>query len=196
MKLGVYNIQSLLYLLAPFIIVCYFLLFSIINADLKGVIYLIGLVSCTMLTVFIGNGIVGKNDSQTAQSALCSLITINHIAGISNIPISLTIYSFTAAYLLYTVSATGYILPNVVPFLFFGVLIIGDMIWLSSNNCFSGGNIITAFVIASLLGAGWGYAINRTNNKSLQYFTGDDSVCTMPKKRTFKCKKRTVNLIK
>ena len=196
MKLGVYNIQSLLYLLAPFIIVCYFIIFSIINADLKGIIYLIGLVSCTILTVFIGNGIVGKNNSESTQSSLCSLITINHIAGISNIPISLTIYCFTAAYLLYTVTATGYMLPNVVPFLFFGILIIGDMIWLSSNNCFSGGNIITAFVVASLLGVGWGYAINLTNNKSLQYFTGDGSVCTMPKNRTFKCKKRIAKLAK
>lgn len=190
MKLDLYNLQSILYLLAPFIIVCYFVLFSIINVDIKGFVYLIGLTTCTMLTVFISNGIVGKNN-KADQSSLCNLITINHIAGVSNVPLSITIYCFTAAYLFYTMSATHYVLPNFVPLLFFSILILGDMIWLSSNNCFSSENIITAFVVSTLLGIGWGYVINKTENRSLQYLTGDDNVCNIPKKQTFKCKKGT-----
>jgi len=189
MKLNIVNLQSILYVLAPFIIICYFILFSIINKDFKGIVYLIGLLTCTMLTVFIGNGIVGKNDSQSKQHELCSIVTINHIAGISNVPLSLTIYCFTAAYLLYTVTATNYILPNMIPLLFFGILIFGDIVWLASNKCFSSENILAAFIVASTLGIGWGYVINRTQNRSLQYFTGDDAVCSLPKKTTFKCKR-------
>ena len=191
MKLTLTTLQSTLYLLAPFIIVCYFILFSIINADVKGFVYLLGLITCTILTVFIGNGIVGKNNKQE-QTNLCSLITINHIAGVSNVPLSITIYCFTAAYLVYTMSATNYVMPNFVPLLFFSILIIGDMVWLSSNNCFSSENIIAAFAISTLLGIGWGYIINKTENRSLQYLTGDDTICTMPKKQTFKCKTGTV----
>ena len=52
------NIVSLIYLffrLAPFIIVSYFALQSLFNQDLKGVIYLVGLLIASVVTILVGN---------------------------------------------------------------------------------------------------------------------------------------------
>jgi hypothetical protein len=191
MKFEFNKLQNILYFFAPFIIVCYFLIYSIINADIKGLIYLIGLVSSTILTIFIGNGIVNKNNLKTpdTEKPMCNLFTINNFANISNVPISVTVYSFTAMYLLYTSIVLKYVLPNLLPLVFFGILILSDIIWLRTNDCFTGGNIAVAFIIPTILGLGWGYIVNLTNNKSWQYFTGDSNTCTIPKHKYFKCKK-------
>tara|TARA_B110000879_G_C11182395_1_gene519155 strand:- start:4417 stop:4692 length:276 start_codon:yes stop_codon:yes gene_type:complete len=80
------------------------------------------------------------------------------------------------------------IVPNLVSLIFFGILILTDILWLTKNNCFNGINITIAMLISSLMGVLWGYIINKSNNKALQYFTGDDKVCSIPKKKYFKCK--------
>jgi len=154
---------------------------------MKGIVYLIGLIASTMMTVFIGNGLVGKPNS-TNKDVLCDIVTINHIAGISNIPISLTIYCFTLSYLLYTIFSINitFLFRAVVPVFALSVLIIMDILWLTTKKCFQQSHIMTASIISLLLGVGWGFIINKINNKSLQYFTADDSVCTMPKKSYFK----------
>jgi hypothetical protein len=188
MNLDIKNLTGILYFLAPFIIVCYFLFFSIINVDLRGIIYLIGLFTGTILTVFICNGLVGQNRLDS-QSNLCNIVSINNIVGISNVPISLTIYCFTAAYIIYTAVKYSYVYQIFGAIMFFGILILGDMYWLFSNNCFRTENILSAFVVSSIVGVSWGYLIDKFPNKSLQYFAGNDTACTVPKRRTFKCKR-------
>ena len=98
MKLDIYNLKSILYLFAPFIIICYFLLYSLINMEIKGLVYLIGLLAGLVMTVFIGNGLVGKNDNMFSKNELCNFVTINHIANVSNVPLSISVYCFTAFY--------------------------------------------------------------------------------------------------
>lgn len=182
------NKQGIIYLFAPFILVCYFLFFSIINANLNGIVYLLGLFVGTVLTVFFGNGVVGKSDSRGSKNELCSLFTINHVAGISKVPISTTVYSFTAAYLLYTAYMKQYIGSSVGPFVGLGVLMLCDATWQMTNNCFNMQGVIAAAVFASLFGLIWGYTINLTKNESLQYFAGSETACNRAKKQTFKCK--------
>jgi hypothetical protein len=182
------NKQGILYLFAPFILVCYFLFFSIINANLNGIVYLLGLFVGTLLTVFFGNGIVGKIDSRVPKNEMCTLITINHVAGISKVPVSTTVYSFTAAYLLYTAYMKQYIGSSIGPFLCLGLLLLCDATWQMTNNCFNWQGVTAAVVFASLFGVGWGYIINLTKNESLQYFAGSETACNRAKKQTFKCK--------
>lgn len=192
MKLDTNNIRSLLYFFAPFLIVCYFLLFSLINMDLKGILYLIGLLICIIVTIFIGNGITKKDNMFSNQSELCNLVTINHIANISNVPLSIAVYCFTAFYLLYTVTINNSITSNILLLVFLGILVLTDMIWLIRNSCFSGINVLISMLISGLMGILWGYIINKFNNKDLQYFTADDNICTIPKNKYFKCKKQQV----
>tara|TARA_Y100001980_G_C14478586_1_gene257487 strand:- start:350 stop:835 length:486 start_codon:yes stop_codon:yes gene_type:complete len=153
---------------------------------MKGIIYLIGLIGSTMLTILLGNGIVGKENN--VKEALCDIVTINHIAGISNIPISIIIYCFTLAYFLFTIVSINitYLFSSLVPLISLGVLIVMDILWITTKNCFQTKHILVAIIISLLLGCLWGYIINNVNNKSLQYFNADDNVCTVPKRSYFK----------
>ena len=188
--ISINNYREVLYIFAPFIIVCYFLLLSIFNTDMKGIIYLIGLLISCISTIFIGNGIVGKFNNKDKE-ALCNIITINHISEFSNVPISLTIYCFTLAYLTFTMLSLNlsFIIRAMIPILFLFVLIIMDILWISGKKCFGIEQISVAVGLSSLFGVIWGYIINSINNKELQYYTSEDNTCTMPKRRMFKVNK-------
>ena len=60
MELTGSNIYYLTYLFAPFILVSFFLLNSIINLDIKGLVYLIGLIITLTVSIFIGNALLQK----------------------------------------------------------------------------------------------------------------------------------------
>jgi len=188
--ISINNYREVLYIFAPFIIVCYFLLLSIFNTDMKGIIYLIGLLISCISTIFIGNGIVGKFNNKDKE-ALCNIITINHISEFSNVPISLTVYCFTLAYLTFTMLSLNltFIIRAMIPILFLFVLIIMDILWISGKKCFGIEQISVAVGLSSLFGIVWGYIINSINNKDLQYYTSEDNTCTMPKRRMFKVNK-------
>ena len=175
-----------IYFITPFIIVCYFLFFSMINMDLSGIVYLIGLLSCTMMTVFIGNGLVSKTRLDKPNES-CQISTINHFLGISNVPISLIVYCFTAGYIIYTSVFYNGLIHIFAATVFLAGLIGMDIYWLYSNDCFSYKNIIVAFAFGSLFGVGWGYFINLLPNKSLQYVPGYPNLCRSPKNKSFKC---------
>ena len=55
MDLNVINILYMFFRLAPFIIVSYFTLQSLFNQDIKGVIYIIGLLVTSIIIVICGN---------------------------------------------------------------------------------------------------------------------------------------------
>ena len=55
MDLNLLNIIYMFFRLAPFIIVSYFTLHSIFNQDLKGIIYLVGLIVTTVVIVLIAS---------------------------------------------------------------------------------------------------------------------------------------------
>lgn len=188
--ISINNYREVLYIFAPFIIVCYFLLLSIFNTDMKGIIYLIGLLISCISTIFIGNGLVGKFNNKDKE-ALCNIITINHISEFSNIPISLTIYCFTLTYLAFTMLSLNltFIIRALIPILFLVVLIGMDILWISGKKCFGIEQISVAVGLSSLFGVIWGYIINSINNKELQYYTSEDNTCTMPKRRMFKVNK-------
>ena len=188
--ISINNYREVLYIFAPFIIVCYFLLLSIFNTNMKGIIYLIGLLISCISTIFIGNGIVGKFNNKDKE-ALCNIITINHISEFSNVPISLTIYCFTLAYLTFTMLSLNltFIIRAMIPILFLFVLIIMDILWISGKKCFGIEQISVAVGLSSMFGIVWGYIINSINNKELQYYTSEDNTCTMPKRRMFKVNK-------
>jgi len=53
MDLNIINIMYMFFRLAPFIIVSYFTLQSLFNQDMKGVIFIIGLIVASFVTVVL-----------------------------------------------------------------------------------------------------------------------------------------------
>jgi len=196
------NIVSLLYLffrLAPFIVVCYFSLSSLFNQDMKGFIYLVGLLLACFLTFLIGNSIplsytFGVNPNNTEkrrviENGVCNMITIGKDGSFSNIPLGISILSYTYFYLVYIIQKMNIASANIPTLLFFPFLILGDLIWNVNNNCYAPFGIVIAMMIGSIFGLIWAYIVDNFNQPRLFFLNvgGNQSVCQRPSKQLFKC---------
>lgn len=104
MELSISTLAYLFLQLSPFVIVSYFALSSIFNGDLKGIIYIFGLIVCLTILLmlvrvirpaqpYLGDYLFQKYD--------CSMFTIGgNILEI--IPLNTSILSFTFWYLMFT----------------------------------------------------------------------------------------------
>ena len=217
MGMNVGNVSYLAFRMAPFIIVTFFVLQSILNVDIKGIIYLAGLLMvCTIITYM--NGIVSSITGDTEEilpNAKCSIITLGEAGGyLSKIPLSLTVYSFTFFYLLIFVLNTASTNPkgvldsksisklsintalqqNVPLLIIFPSLIILESFWLLTNNCVQ--NILIrggiAIILGGIGGVCWSLLISSIGKPELQYLSKSGvDVCNRPSKSLYKCKKNT-----
>lgn len=190
MDLSILNYLFLI--LFPFIVIYYFLLSSIINSDLKGIIYIIGLLFSLTSTYFIGNTIPIFKQLNNSES-ICNLINIKNIT--NNIPINQNLIGYTIAYLLFFAIANNTLINNLYLILVFGFILVCDMVWNIKNTCFNFNQLFTSYIIGTFIGIFWAYIINSSDKKHLQYFTGinDNNVCELPARQTFKCKKKKEN---
>ena len=184
------NLNSLLYLffrLAPFIIVCFFTLGSILHSEIKGFVYLIGLIfACFVSSQLIG--CVGEAASSNAKAPVCNLFTINGVlADIT--PISLVVLCYTYFYLVYPIGKYKLALENVTLLVFFPILILGEAYWIISKGCFSILNSFLAIIIGGGLGVAWAVIIDKTKLRGLQYYNvgSNRERCTQVTKQKFKC---------
>ena len=156
------NIVSLIYLffrLAPFIIVSYFTLQSVFNQDLKGVIYLVGLLIASVVTILVGNVLPRTGNSETGSTPLttakCHMLTLNESGPISKLPLSQTVFGYTLAYLSYFIGVNNLQTQNIATFIIFPIIVIADFIWSTSNNCASPEMLLTALIVGGLIGVAW-----------------------------------------
>ena len=189
------NLQSLLYLffrLAPFIIVCFFTLGSIINSELKGFVYLVGLIfTCFVAHLFtkaLGDGPVDAAN----KAAVCNTLTLNGIV-LESTPLSIVIFAYTFFYLVYPVGKYKLAGDNVPMLIFFPLLIIADAYWNISKNCFHILNCFLALVVGGGLGVGWSALVDEASSshklRGLQYYNigSNRERCTRPTKQKFQC---------
>lgn len=197
MELNIISIFYLFFRLAPFIITAYFALQSIFNQDLKGLIFLVGLLITAFLTIFIGNVLPQSEKDQinlsTYAQAICNQLTLGASGPISRLPLSQTVYGYTLAYLSYFIGTNNLVSQNIPTFIMFPILIIGDIFWSSSNGCSTNIMLITSLIIGGIIGTLWAMIIEGTNVPGLAYFSGisNKDVCSRPTKSLYRC--RAVN---
>lgn len=194
MDLNIVNIFYLIFRLAPFIIVSYFTLQSIFNQDLKGLIYLFGLIVAAVLTILIGNVIPFPNTPILSvdkySKAKCNSLTLGSDAPISRLPLSQTVFGYTLAYLSYFIGVNNLTTQNIPTFVIFPILILADMFWNVSNDCSSNELLLAALIIGGFVGAIWALIIDSTKIANLSYFSGitNKDVCSKPSKQMIRCK--------
>ena len=193
------NLTSLIYLffrLSPFILVCFFTLGSIINGELKGFVYLVGLI----FTCFMGVTLVGAVGNGPSESvpAICNLYSVNGIVA-NKTPLSLVILAYTFFYLVYPIGKYKLAIDNVPMLIFFPILILAEAFWLISKNCFNPLSCFLAFIVGGGLGVAWSAIIDATKLRGLQYYSigSNRERCSMASKQKFVCKTydRNGNLI-
>ena len=202
MELNLINILYMFFRLAPFIIVSYFTLQSIFNQDLKGVMYLLGLLLASFATVMVASILPDATSGEDAPAqskysiAKCSQLTLGNGGPISKLPLSQTVFGYTLAYLSYFIGVNSLQTQNIATFILFPIAIVADMFWSSTNRCSSPKYLLTSLIIGGLLGALWAMVIDSTGTPGLAYFSGvsNKDVCSQPTKSLYKC--RPVNKAK
>lgn len=191
MELNIANLFYLFFRLAPFIIVSYFTMSSIINQDIKGVIYIIGLIATCFIGVIIGNIMpnFSSSDEDTVTNPVCNLISLGDNATFSKIPLGQTILMYTFFYFVYVIAIHDLAMQNIPTLIFFPLLIILDIYWNVSNACYNPLAILVAFIIGGGGGVGWSAIIDSFGQPTMMYYNvgSNASVCSRPSKQLFKC---------
>jgi hypothetical protein len=192
MELNLASIILVFFRLAPFILVCFFIIASIFNQDVKGVVYLVGLIFACFLNLMIEN--TGINNmslfkGNQDEGRNCKDITF-HLSGLGVLPLSQTVFAYTFAYLLWVIVSLNIVEQNISTIVFFSLIMFIDILWNSYNSCFTMVGSIVSICIGGGMGTFWGYIVDMSKNPNLQYFTGFSSneVCSKPSKSTFRCK--------
>ena len=199
MELNLFTILYLFFRLAPFIVVCYFALGSLFNQDMKGLVYLVGLLFSCFATFLIGQTVpisfsIGSDPMNplTRKNVMpvCNLLTIGKDGSFSRIPLGLSILSFTLIYLVVIIVKNHLEMSNLPTLIFFPALIGSDMVWNLRNDCYAPIGIFLSVAVGSLMGWAWATIIEQLNKPDLFFLnTGGSTqtVCQRPSKQLFKC---------
>jgi hypothetical protein len=197
------NIISLTYLflrLAPFVLVCFFSLSSLLNQDFKGLVYLAGLIFTCFITIMVGNILPLESYPADSRPEVCNILSINQQGDFSKLPLSQTVFSYTLFYLLIPIIDQKLAKQNIPTLVFFPILILFDIAWNIQNTCYRFEQLLASLCLGGCFGLLWGYSIYSTNNPSIQYLVGpkNNEVCSKTTKQMFKCKTskgKTINVL-
>jgi hypothetical protein len=203
------------YRLFPFILVSFFTLSSLLNQDIKGIIYLAGLLIACFVSTIVGSTFpktfekiptapapapapapaTATAPEITDFNLICNSLTLGEDGPISKLPLSMTVYSFTFFYLVYIIGKYKLANQNIITILFFSTVILGDWYWHRLFNCNSHSSLFGAFAIGTIIGLAWSAIIASTGKVELQYFNGisNKEVCKLRTKQKFLCRSKTTS---
>ena len=189
------EITSIVYLffrLSPFIIVSFFTISSIMNQDLKGIIYLVGLLFACFLNSMVGNSIMSFFPSSTSATDIKVCNTLSFGSNYNDMmPLGQCILSYSFFSLVYVIASLNIASKNIGTLILFPVLIISDFIWNRMNNCYDTSKLMISILIGAAVGVSWSAIIYSLKKPYLQFysFMSNDEICSRPSRQTFRCTK-------
>lgn len=184
------NLNSLIYLffrLSPFIVVCFFAFSSIINNEIKGFVYLVGLCFGMVLLSLLGSSISNFLPESNTESSmlLCQSLPF----GDAPLPIGIGILGYTFGYLLFTIVKYRLVIFNLAIVILFPILILADIWWNISSGCYHPSKCVISLFVGSGSGLLWSYIIWKSKVKEFQYYNigSASEICSKPSAQTFKC---------
>lgn len=191
MQIDIVKILYLFFRLSPFILVSYFTLSSVFNQDLKGLMYLSGLLITCLVATLIGTHFLGDDDSLQPK-AQCAVTYL----GVSNTPISKSIplgsvtLFYTFWYCFYIILEYNLWNVNISFLITLPLLIIGDAYWQFYNGCAGLMNIAYALIIGFTGGFMWALFIDAFKMTDLTMFNGisGKQVCDRPSRTKYRCR--------
>jgi len=187
------NIVSLFYLffrLSPFIVVCFLTLGSVINGEIRGFVYLVGLCFALVCTSLIVSTIPTDNNE---KNLLCKNFSMNGIVN-HNMPLGLAILSYSFFYLIYPIVKYRLEIYNIPILIIFPLLLIGELFWNVTYQCFTPLQCVGILIMSGALGVAYSALVDSLKLPRIQYIHAGSNkeVCTKPTKQKFTCKQRSV----
>lgn len=207
MELNFATLLLLFLRLSPFVLLCFFSISSIFNNDLKGIVYLVGLLLAAGVSL-MAQGFVSPGASLD-KDGICDIVSIG--SGIfSSIPLGQTILGFTFAYLINSMLNTDRNNPNssmlttnwptivfFIALIFFDIVMntnifnsLKGIIGLPNTYCYTVKQTGFAYAIGGVIGLIWAKLIYQTDTPELLYFSKykNNESCAKASNKTFKCK--------
>ena len=160
---------------------------SVINSDMKGIVYLLGVIA----SVFISGIFAVMIDSRRSPYApvFCNMFNIPGYGSQYSIPsLNSVIMGFTMAYLTIPMHYTDQTNPFLIGMFIFFILIDGitRVLWL----CTTSAGVVFGVVLGYILGSAYFSLLHSAGADNLLYFSeviSNKTVCSRPKKQKFKC---------
>lgn len=194
------------------------MLTSIINSDIKGVMYGIGLVLACVVAAWSATSSHDDSPDAPLRNEACSAFALGPDgSAISTVPLGIVVYSYTFFYLLIFIANLGNITDdkgilgsvdkttlnammaqNIPILLLFPILIICEALWLKLYNCILSPNQNTMISLGIFIGGAtgvlWAILITSTRKIELQYVNKyGASVCNRPRKSMMRCKMKNAD---
>lgn len=181
------NIFRLISIIAPLMIVFFLVMVSIFNQDLKGLVYLGGLLIASVINVLFMN--IFKKPKLEGEAYSCNLIELPWLSDYTGLPLqSSLVISFTFLYLfmpmIYNEQTN---LPIIISLL---TLFFMDGYVKLSDRCSTILGVVMGGILGGLLGLVWYTIFHSAGKDSLLYFdelASNNVICSRPSKQTFKC---------
>jgi len=185
-ELTLSNLLQFLSFISPTLLIFFLFLSSLFNQNLKGLVYIAGILITFIINVFFMNLVGSERDENEAYS--CSLFDIPYITQFNSPYPSSLLISFTLAYLVLPMKYNNQMNYGVLAFLC--ILLAIDVISKVENKCTTYAGSILGALVGFLFGAIWYVLFHATGYDGLLYFDelrSDNVVCSRPSKQTFKC---------
>ena len=188
MQLNFSNLLQFFAAISPILLAFCLVMISIFNSDIKGLVYLGGVLIASLINLFILNSL--KVKSETLIPPSCNLI---------DFPFNLNEYvspafnsmfiAFTLAYLYLPMQYISGI--NYPVLMFITSLLVLDGGTKIMGGCTSLSGVALGSLVGFVLGILWFIAFYSTDHKDLLFFNAEASnnvICSRPKKQSFKCR--------
>ena len=185
--LTITNIFQFISALTPLLLIFFMVMISIFNQDLKGLVYLAGILIVSVVNIFLLNLIKSQRDPNSGAS--CNIFNLPFNMTNYNVPsLNSVLISFTIAYLFLPMIASNQMNYALIAVLLSVFAI--DAVSKIMNKCTTAGGVIFGLLTGSLFGSLWYTLFHSTGYNSLLYFdevVSNKVYCSRPKKQTFKC---------
>ena len=188
MQLNFSNLMQFFAAISPILLAFCLVMISIFNSDIKGMVYLGGILIASLINLLILNSLKIKSDKIIPP--YCNLIEFpfNLNEYISPAFNSMFI-AFTLAYLYMPMQYVSGI--NYPVLIFITSLLVLDAGTKISGGCTTFGGVMLGSLVGFVLGLLWFIAFYSTGHEDLLFFNAEPSnnvICSRPKKQTFRCK--------
>lgn len=185
-ELTVTNVLQLMSTLMPFMITFFMLMLSLMNQNVKGIVFIAGALLATVLNIFLQNAI--QNEKDPDEALTCVLIDLPFMSRY-NSPSSNSLYlAFTFAYLFLPMNYNSQMNYAIISALL--ILFAIDASAKVMNKCTTVSGVIIGALAGFMLGSLWYTIFHMVGADNLLYFEETQSNgtrCERPTKQTFKC---------
>jgi len=185
-QLTLSNILELFAAVAPLLLGFFLVMISFFNQNLKGLVYLAGVLIASVLNIFLMNQIQSPANKDAAFS--CNLVELPFMTNYNSPAPSSLFIAFTIAYLALPMKYNDQM--NYVALISLLCLLGIDVVTKIKNKCTTAGGSFLGALVGFIFGAIWYTLFHVSGYDSLLYFdelNSNNVKCSRPSQQTFKC---------